>query len=88
MTVRDIFVSLSTTRHQIGGGAKLTLGGAAANAGRSSLGGHVLTKFGFLGPQPVGASPAPVEAALSLRHDALKAELAGFGEHDLALAKT
>jgi hypothetical protein len=46
-TVRDIFDSSSTTRHQIGGDAKLTLGGAAANAGRSSSGGHVLTKFGF-----------------------------------------
>jgi hypothetical protein len=34
--------------------------------------------------QPVAAFPAPIEAALSLRHDALKAELAGLGEHDRA----
>jgi hypothetical protein len=38
-----------------------------------------------LGLQPVTASAAAIEAALSLRHDAFEAELAGFGEHDCAL---
>jgi hypothetical protein len=46
---------------------------------------HVLTKFGFLAFQPVPASRAATEAALSLRHDAFEAELAGFGEHHCAL---
>ena len=38
-----------------------------------------------LGLQPVPARPALIEAALSFRHDALKAELAGLGEHNRAL---
>jgi hypothetical protein len=46
---------------------------------------HVLTNSGVLGLQPVATSPALVEAALSLRHDAFEAELAGFGEHDCAV---
>ena len=41
-------------------------------------------KIRVLRLQPVAAFPAPIEAALSLRHDALKAELAGLGEHDRA----
>ena len=41
-------------------------------------------KIRVLPLQPVAAFPAPIEAALSLRHDALKAELAGLGEHDRA----
>ena len=35
--------------------------------------------------QPAAARPAPIEAAGALRHDPLKAQLAGVGEHDRAL---
>ena len=33
-------------------------------------------------PWPIAARIALIQAALSLRHDPLKAELIGFGEHD------
>jgi hypothetical protein len=41
-------------------------------------------KIPVLRLQPVAVFPAPIEAALSLRYDALKAEVAGLGEHDRA----
>jgi hypothetical protein len=37
--------------------------------------------------EPVAASPAPIEAALPLRHDPFEAQLASFGEHDRALIR-
>lgn len=46
---------------------------------------YALTKFRVLGLEPIAAFPALVKAAQSLRHDALKAEFTGFGEHNLAL---
>jgi hypothetical protein len=46
---------------------------------------HVLTKAGFLVLEPIAASPALIEAARPLRHDAFEAQIARLRELHRAL---